>query len=1084
MANYISEKAIQQRAVQMLCDDLGYDEHLNCQPFQGQDWQWSAQEDLLKRSSPQEVISRVHLKQALENLNNHLPSSHKDALIAEAIDELARNRSMLTPLAANKEIHHLLKRGFHTFIENGQGHKEPITLLYIDFRRPGLNHFMVVEELPIIVKESCRTDLLLYVNGVPLVFIELKNNDKDVKLAYDNNLHRYREHIAPLFHFNAFVLLSNGDTTKAGSFDADWEHYSEWKRVEHETEAPQEVGLETALHGMCDKTRLLDIVENFIFYIHEQAKIVAKNHQYLGVNNGIASFEQRLSLQGKLGVFWHTQGSGKSFSMIFFAMKVIRKYTGDYTFVVVTDRESLDDQIFKNFLKAEVINEKDEAKATSRAHLKTMLRGNKRFIFTLIQKFGTAQGEEFPQLTNRRDIIVLVDEAHRSQYNTYAANMRKAMPYANYLAFTGTPLLDANETTRQWFGNYVSEYNFAQSMEDGATVPLFYEKRVPQVQLSSKYLNDELADIVASDNLSEAQEERLKQQYTRELEVIKSDDRLNTIAQDIVKHFPYRKYAGKGMVISVDKYTAVKMYHKVQQFWKAELRLLNQALETELDATTRTEKQQVRNFMKKTEMYVVVSKAGDEDVRFQQQGLDIRPHRENMNKRYGEQKLTLKDRFQRADDSFRLVFLCAKWLTGFDSPTISTLYLDKPMQNHTLMQTIARANRVAPGKASGMIVDYFGVFENLEKALEKYGRKHHKQLREGDRPVREKAALRKLLVQAIEAARQFLAAQGCDMQGVLCNTDVFAKIGLFKDFANRLSQNDDLHKTYQVHENAIRNLYNATQPDAGISAEFQRTQEAYTYLRKIIFKEAEVGDYAHAWQATRELLDESIGAQAIGQNHLAAEYSMRHGAEIDLRTIDFEKVAQNFQKIEHQYLAITDLREFLRKQLQRMVLTNTTRINFAERLQEIIHRHNAKSTDAQRFFEELKAYAEALQEEDRRASKEQLSEEELQIFDLLYKEHITHQQKQVLKLAAQGLLKKLKEKREEILVTDWQKTEQQRIRVERFIKGQLYEQLMQVYAQSDNDGTTGEAVFHAQSMKVYEFIKNQPDGGHRFIAQA
>ena len=1072
MANYISEEEIQKELVTLFLQDLDYDEHLFCKHEDG----------TLGRLSKKRAISHIRLEKSLHHINNHLPATSKTEAIKDAIRELTRNRSGLEPLAANKEVHLLLKKGYPVLVKDEQGKEHSEKVIYLDFYRPKNNEFIIVEELPIVQKKSCRTDLLVMVNGLPLVFIELKNSNIEVKNAYTDNLYRYKKGIPTLFHYNAFNILSNGLTTKVGSFTADWEHYNEWKRVESEEEDynPEEEGisLERVIKGMCDKEKLLDIIENFIFYFADQAKIVVKNHQYIGVNNGITSFENRLKQKGRLGVFWHTQGSGKSFSMIFFTMKIFRKYTGDYTFVIVTDRDSLDDQIYKNFIRAEAISEKDEAQALSRSHLKTMLgKSNKKYIFTLIQKFGTEKGEEFPLLTERNDIIVLVDEAHRSQYNTFAQNMRKAMPNANYLAFTGTPLLDANETTRQWFGEYVSKYNFAQSMEDKATVPLFYENRVPKVQLGNQYLNEDFAEIVENDNLTDEQEARLQQRYATELEVIQRDARLKVIAKDIVEHFPYREYRGKAMVISIDKYTTVKMYNFVKSYWEDEKQKLNKKASEAITSKEREEYREILKFMRKTEMYVVISKDGKDEERFQKRGLDIKPHHEAMSKKYGNEKLTLKDRFQEDDDSFRLVFLCSKWLTGFDSSTISTLYLDKPMQNHTLMQTIARANRVAPNKECGIIVDYFGVFENLEKAVEKYGKKHNDDLKAGDKPVRDKTVLNELLAQAVEEARSFLFENDCDINIVLKSTNTFSKIKHFEKFANNISKTEELRKEYNVHENAIRNIYQATQPDNEMANRFKRTKEAYEYLRQIINRENEIGDYDEAVDKTRILLDDSIYSDGYETPNIfgtSEGYTIQDGKpRIDLRTLNFEKLEKKFKQTELKYLAIVDLKEFLQHQLDIMLRRNTTRIDFAERMQEIIDRYNSKTSDVNKFFEELKEYAEKLRNEDMRAEAEGLTEYELQIFDLLYKEKLTKAEKQKVKLASKELLLRLQEESDKVMVVDWHKNQRQRIQVERFIMTELYPQLKEIY---DNE------TFREQSGKVFSYFMDQAESGVRGYA--
>lgn len=1032
MANFISELEIQQELIKLFIDELHYNDYVK-----------GFSKEQLHRKNEKEVVDKTRLHTALHRINDHLntyPSEQKSEAINEAIRIITRNRSALGTLAANKEIHLLLKRGLDIKIKDHQGKEHSERLIFLDFYTPEKNHFLVAEEIKITGSANCRTDILIYINGLPLVFFELKNSNVEVKTAYENNLNKYKKHIPQLFHYNAFILLSNGLHTKIGSLTSKWEHFNDWKKMlsEDEKKINDDISLVTATKGMCDKKRLLDIIENFVFYFSDSAKIVAKNHQYIGVNNAIASFENRLKQKGKLGVFWHTQGSGKSFSMIFFTMKIFRKYTGDYTFLIVTDRENLDEQIYKNFLRSEILTEKDEAQATSRDHLKTMLsKNNKRFVFTLIQKFGTEKGETYPLLSKRDNIIVLVDEAHRSQYNTFGQNMRNALPNANFLAFTGTPLLDANETTKEWFGEYVSKYNFAQSIEDGATVPLFYENRMPQVQLGNKGINKDLAQISENDNLTTEQEERLKQQHSKELEIIKRDDRLNVIAKDIVQHFPYRDYQGKGMVISIDKYTTVRMFNKVQNYWKAEIRELHKQINRATTTQEKAEKQKVLDFMRETEMYVVISGENSEEEKFQKVGLNIKPHRNAINKKYGTEKLTLRDRFQKDSDPFRLVFVCSKWLTGFDSPTISTLYIDKPMQNHTLMQTIARANRVSSNKTCGMIIDYFGVFDNLEAALEKYGKSNNPDLKNDDKPVKNKEALEQLLKDAIKLGKAFLLKNGCDIELILNSDDTFKNIGYFGKFGNKLSQTDELKKEFNVHENAIRNLYQATQPDPKISKQYKRTKEVFEYLRPIINPSDKGGKYDKAVQATKKLLDESIYSDG---------YVIKPQQEIDIRNINIERVEQNFKKTNYKYLSINDLKTFLEHELQRMLKVNTTRIDFAVQLQKIIDKYNVKTGAVNQYFEELKTFTEQLRNEDLRHIREGLTEAELEIFDLLISDNkLSKKVKQNVKLAAQHLLTRIKEEQAKVLQPDWHKDQRQRINVERYIMKELYPHLKVIY---------------------------------------
>ena len=317
---------------------------------------------------------------------------------------------------------------------------------------------------------STRKPAPLY---IPFVFIELKASHRAIRNAYDDNLTDYKDTIPHLFWYNAFIILSNGSQSRIGSHTAEWDHFVDWKKIGDEKEEGI-ISLDTMIRGTCEKTRLLDIVENFILFSEVQgglAKMVAKNHQYLGVNNAMEAFKKAKDNKGRLGVFWHTQGSGKSYSMVFFAQKVLRKIPGNYTFVVVTDRKELDGQIYKNFARAGATTE-DQAQAESSDDLKRLLQEDHRYIFTLIQKFRVERGQDYPKLSDRSDIIVMTDEAHRSQYDVFAMNMRKALPNASFIGFTGTPLIAGEEKTREVFGDYVSIYNFKQSADDGATVPL------------------------------------------------------------------------------------------------------------------------------------------------------------------------------------------------------------------------------------------------------------------------------------------------------------------------------------------------------------------------------------------------------------------------------------------------------------------------------------------------------------------------------------------------------------------------------------------------------------------------------------
>ena len=426
---------------------------------------------------------------------------------------------------ANREVYRLLKEGIPVSVaDKERGGQKTERVRVIDWEQPANNDFLLVSQFSVTgALYTCRPDLVGFVNGLPLVVIELKKPGVPARAAFDENLTSYKHPqngIPALFVFNALLIASNGTDSRVGSLTADWERFFEWKRIEREDE-PRRVSLEVMIRGTCDKSRLLDLVENFTLFSEHKAglvKIIGQNHQFLGVNNAIEALfrirqsrlaataptaqaaspvcylsetapdvESLTSALGRLGVFWHTQGSGKSYSMVFFAQKVLRKVTGNWTFVVVTDRVELDDQIAKTFKACGAVSEAegDQCHAGSGAHLRELLRENHRYVFTLIHKFQAPE-----VLTDRSDVIVLTDEAHRSQYDTLALNMRAALPKALFLAFTGTPLIAGEERTKEVFGDYVSIYDFQQSVEDGATVPLFYENRTPELELVNPDLNE------------------------------------------------------------------------------------------------------------------------------------------------------------------------------------------------------------------------------------------------------------------------------------------------------------------------------------------------------------------------------------------------------------------------------------------------------------------------------------------------------------------------------------------------------------------------------------------------------------------
>jgi type I restriction enzyme R subunit len=1076
MPNFISEGQIERALVQRLQHLHGFDS-LDCHTEDPED-----RNDDSGRTDKRQVILLDRVREAAIRLNPTIPGK----AVEDALEKLLDPRSALSLVAANREVYTLLRDGIPVEFDDAEGKKQRDYVRLIDFSPKGAdnNRYLAVTQLWI--KGGIgfrRPDVLLYINGLPLVFIELKNSNVKLKTAFDDNLTTYKQEIPQLFLTNAFCVLSNAIETKVGSITSEWEHFFNWFRAESEKErvdrdAIKQKGtsLEALIAGLFPRERLLDYIENFILYYKDNQKIIAQNHQFLGVNHAYDTFLRRKELKGKLGVFWHTQGSGKSFSMIFYVRKIFRKHTGSFTFVVVTDREDLDGQIYRSFLHTGTVTKAEAAQPKDSEEMRKFLGTNKRLVFTLIQKFRWDKGKDYPLLSDRDDIIVIVDEAHRTQYKDLAENMRTGLKNAQYLAFTGTPLLGPDRKTNQWFGDYVSEYNFLQSVDDGATVPLFYDKRVPQVLIQNENLNEDLADIVEDENLDAIQRAKLENRFAQEIEVIKREDRLETIAKDIVYHFPRRGYLGKGLVVSLDKFTAVKMYDKVQRLWKEQIKgLLGQIKKSSSPAEKKKLQQQV-DYMRSVEMAVIVSEEADEEEKFAKQKLNIGFHRQRMNK-LDEHGHDVEYNFKDPAHPLQLVFVCAMWLTGFDAPTLSTLYLDKPMKDHTLMQAIARPNRVTSRKISGVekkigeLVDYYNVFRNLSKALKDYA-----QGQEGkeDLPVRDKKDLFKLLDDAVSQGMAFCAGLGIDLASLVTSKDVFNKVRTFGDYADKLLTKDDWRKGFAVYENTITGLYEACKPEI-VGMRVGRSVALFQYLRGVLDAIIEQKDLDAAATRVGDLLDESLvvsdsGALKEGSPQFRIT---RSGKVWDLSKINFDKLKQDFKAAPHKNIEIADLRAFIQHKLEQMLKENATRTDFATRLQGIIDRYNSGSSSADNYFQELLKFAKDMRAESERHIREGLSEEELELFDLLKKDKMTQAETQKVKLAAKSLLHRLLEEQPKVLVQEWFKDSQSRSRVRDTVEAVLNTHLPDTYDRP---------IFKEKCDRVFDLMLNYANHGVKWLA--
>lgn len=1022
MSNPFSEDAlIEQPAIRLFKDGLGW------QAVNAYDETYG-ENGLLGREHRGEVVLVSRLRPALVKLNPDLPA----VALELAINEITRDRSTLPLTAANQDVYKLIKDGVKVKFKDEQGKNREETVRVLDWDKPTENDFLLVSQFWVTGNiYTKRPDLLGFVNGLPLVFIELKASHRQLEHAYQDNLRDYKETIPHLFWYNALIILSNGSATRLGSLSAEWEHFNEWKRINSEGERGV-ISLDTVLRGVCEKSRLLDILENFILYAEGKdglGKLVPMNHQFLGVNNAFQAVQDIRKNQGKLGVFWHTQGSGKSYSMIYFAQKVQRKLAGNWTFLIVTDRIDLDDQIYQNFASTGAVTEPEEkTRAQDREHLRQMLADeDHRYIFTTIQKFGTPRFEPHPVLSQRSDIIVITDEAHRSQYDTLALNMRNALPNAAFLGFTGTPLMAGEEQTKQVFGDYVSVYNFKQSVEDNATVPLYYENRIPQLQLANQNLNPELETVLERAELDADEESKLAHEFPHEYDLITRDERLETIAEDIVLHFMNRGFKGKAMVVSIDKATAVKMFDKVQKHWNLQRVLL----EAE-NATDPERQQEIKDklaFMRETDMAVVVSPSQNEIAEMKKLGLDMERHRTRIVKE------ALDEKFKDAKDPFRIVFVCAMWMTGFDVKSCSTIYLDKPMRNHTLMQTVARANRVYTGKNNGLIVDYVGIFNDLKKALAIYGSASGGGVKEGELPVEAKQKLVAELRAAIDDAKRFLRGVGSDLGKIITAKDEFVRIGLMDEAVDSILVNDQSKAQFITHAGTVERLFQAILPDTS-AGQFSMERKAIQVLAERVKNNnsQDITDLSAVMAEVNRVLDTSI----------KVKYAIKSDGShvLDMSKVDFDALKKLFEK-SRKHIEVDRLRGQISAQLQAMLRRNKSRLDYAAKFEQLIADYNAGGKDIDTFFVELVSFARSLSEEEQRGVSENLNEEELAIFDLLIRPNIklNKKEREQVKQVAKELLDTLKAEK---IVLDWRKGQKTRAAVRVAIFDAL-EQLPEAY---------------------------------------
>lgn len=1060
-APYSEDTLVQQTTAVYLEQELGWE---SVYAYNNEDF---GPDSLLGRKSDREVVLTRSLRFKLEELNPGLPVTAYD----DAVSEIVTVSTAQTMAASNREKYELIKDGVQVTFRNAKGERVRRRLRVIDFDHPENNHFLCVRELWVrgdLYRR--RADIVGFINGLPLLFMELKNVNKDIRAAFEQNFLDYKDTVPHLFHHNALVVLANGVDAKLGSVTSRFEHFHEWKRLAEDQ--PGVVAMETLLKGVCAKANVLDLVENFIVFddsAGEPRKILARNHQYLGVNRAIAAVSDRRHRSGKLGVFWHTQGSGKSYSMVLFTRKVHRKLGGNFTFLILTDRDDLDTQIYKTFAGCGVVdNDRDPCRAASGEHLALLLAQHKSHVFSLIQKFNqrVSEGQAY---SRRDDLIVITDEAHRTQYGTLAINLRNALPNASYIGFTGTPLFKDDEITRRVFGDYVSTYDFQRAVEDKATVPLYYDARGDKLGVAVGDLNERIAEKLEELETGNIDvEQRLEQELKRDYHIITAGKRLDQVARDFVRHYSTAWETGKAMLVCIDKITCARMHKLIEFYWNERISELEAQLPQAMDEQDEQYRQRQIGWMRQTRMAVVVSEEQGEVEKFRKWELDITSHRrlikegidlpEAMRKQpqfQNMQRLSLDDAFKAEEHPLRVAIVCAMWLTGFDVPSLSTLYLDKPLKAHTLMQALARANRVSEGKNNGMIVDYCGILKNLRKALATFAGSGDGG-RGGDgvqtEPAKPDEELLADLGEAIAFVRAFLVERGASLQGIIGQTG-FARNAAILSAKEAANENDETRKRFEVMCRAVFSKFKACITVEGVS-DYRDDFAAINIVYKSLQQDREQADISDIIRQLHSIVDEAIETQT---GPAVAEESPPY----DISKIDFDRLRREFERSPAKRTTVQNLKTVIEKRLQRLLKQNPLRTDFQRHYEEIVAEYNREKdrVTIEKTFEALFRYEQELDDEERRAVREGLDEESLAVFDLLKKSDLTHSDIKRIKAVAVDLLETLKT--EKLRINHWREKEATRDAVRLAIRDYLWSEatgLPETYSEDEVRDKT-EAVF-------------------------
>jgi type I restriction enzyme R subunit len=899
---------------------------------------------------PVDAVIENRLKSALAKLNPSLPAT----AIEEAFKKILRSNEP-DLLHDNRQFHVLLVNGIDVEVRQGSEVRTQKVKLF-DFEDPANNEFVAVNQYTIMQAEyHRRPDIVLLVNGIPLGIVELKDPSEekaDLKSAY-NQLQTYKAEVPNLFRFNELLIISDGIDAEVGTISSNYERFTAWKTINGEKDQQGVPMLEVLLLGMCAPDKIMDIVRNYIVFErdeekHGYIKKLAAYHQYWAVNKALDSTKKSIQPDSdhRIGVVWHTQGSGKSLSMVFYSGKLVTEpQLQNPTVVVITDRNDLDDQLFGTFSNCQDLLRQSPLQAESRTNLRELLNQRKAggIIFTTNAKFYPEEGDDYPELTDRQNIIVIADEAHRSQYNFidgFAKHVRQAMPNASFIGFTGTPIEADDRSTPAVFGDYIDVYDIEQSVEDKSTVPIYYESRLVELDID-KNMRHQMDEEI--DKLLEAEEHEKQEEYkTRNAQleaIVGNGKRIERIASDIVEHFENRQSAmdGKAMIVTMSRRIAVDLYNAI----------------TDIRPDWHSDDDR-EGFIK----VVMTGSASDP--------LDWQKHIRNK-----ERRGKLADRMKDTESDLKMVIVCDMWLTGFDAPSLHTMYLDKPMRGHNLMQAIARINRVYKDKPGGLVVDYLGIAAELREAMHTYTRSGGK-----GKPTLDQNAAVLVMKEKLEILRNIFA--DFNYQEYF-TADTGKQMQILLDAQEYILSLDDGEKRLRQHVLELSKAFalSVPHPEAmEVKEVVGFFQAVKARLGKLRTKKGMGPEEYNA--AIRQIVDKAIAPAGVVDIFEAA------GLDKPNISVLSDEFLAEIKGMERKNLAVEALQKLLNDEIKARFSLNAVKSRkFSEMLEEALQRYKNNTIEAAQIVEDLIAIAKEMQKSEHQAAEMGLTNDELAFYDAL-----------------------------------------------------------------------------------------------------